>query len=165
MDYRIQSADGLCQVEGTYLREYRMGAFPERITVTPPPGGLQHFYYMGGHAEFDERNEMLIIWDDSDVVLFKYTDGAVYSYHGPLFGQIETAKLDESGSNLLVQGWIQGTPFSNTLNLESKECPRGLGRLSDGVFSSTPASENPNRFIKQPMPGRVRRLLGRIFGR
>lgn len=156
------SADGLCTVKSEYLREYRMGVFPERLTVHPPISGVAEFYFMGGHVAFDDAANFLLLWDDSDVVVFQYTTSSVCSYHGPLRGRISRAELNSTKDQLVVHGWIEGESFNASMQFGSPECPRGLGYVHDGVFMSTPASEHPNRRVPPSAPRLFNRLLSRL---
>lgn len=152
------STNGRCSVTATPLREYRMGVFPERLTVQPPIAGVENFYFLGGHVAFDEAEKCLLLWDDSDVVVFQYLTDRSYSYHGPLFARISSAGLTEGGRMLNIQGWQQGQPFSATVTLGSMDCPAGLGHVSDGIFTSAPASQHPGRRRPQLKPSFMRRL-------
>lgn len=153
------SLDKQCRVTATPLSEYRMGVWPERLTIYPPVPGVEHFYFMGGHVEFDEAAKCLLLWDDSDVVLFHYLSNEVYSYHGPLFARISRVSLIDNGKTLSVEGWQRAESFTATLVLGSKDCPAGVGCVSDGIFSSTPASEHPRRASREPRPSLLKRLF------
>ncbi len=159
------STDGRCRVTATPLREYRMGVFPELLTVQPPIAGIENFYFMGGQVLFDETAKSLLLWDDSDVVVFQYATNRSYSYHGPLFVRISNARLTEGGKKLSVEGWQRDKPFLEDVTLGSTECPAGLGHVNDGIFTSTPASEHPNRRRPQPKPSFMQRLRDWATGR
>lgn len=161
-EHCASSADGLCTVESEYLREYRMGVFPERLVVHPPISGVAHFYFMGGHIAFDDSAKFLLLWDDSDVVVFEYTTSSAYSYHGPLRGRISSAELNSSKDQLVVHGWIGGESFNASVQIGSPECPPGLGHVHDGVFMSTPASEHPDRRVPSRAPSLFNKLLSRL---
>lgn len=162
--HHASSADGRCTVKSEYLREYRMGAFPERLTVHPPISGIEHFYFMGGHVAFDDSAKFLLLWDDSDVIVFDYATSSVYSYHGPLRGRISGAELDGSRNQLVVHGWIEGQSFGAAVQIGAPQCPPGLGHVHDGVFMSTPASEHPNRHVAPTPSSALNRLFSRLLG-
>lgn len=137
--------------------------FPEKLSVDPPVPGIGHLYFMGGKIRFEEQHRSLLVWDDSDVLVYRYGEGGTYSYHGPLFARISSAQLDATGAILEVTGWDKDQAFEKRVALGSLACPAGLGHLSDGVFVSTPASEHPNRRISRSTGRGLRHLLARIF--